>query len=74
MPAITKKKYRCQKCHFEKLIETNHYGQCYSWGEYNTCPKCPPIFNTVWECLETPPPGEKIPENWEKATITVQLI
>lgn len=65
---IKNKLYKCNQCGFEKMIETNHYGECYSLGNYNVCPKCPPykkypfiieggvtkVLNgmTTWECLE----------------------
>lgn len=41
-PKITFKTYYCSECKYEKQIDTNHFGECYSWGRYNTCPKCPP--------------------------------
>jgi hypothetical protein len=35
------KPYKCKECGYEKEIDTNHYGECYSWGRYNICPTCP---------------------------------
>lgn len=59
MPKITFKKYQCSRCRFIKEIDTNHYGSCYSWGHFNTCPKCPPWAkysefggSTTWLYLE----------------------
>ncbi len=53
------KKYKCSKCGHETEQKTNHYGQTYSWGHFNTCPKCPPHAkypefggSTIWECQE----------------------
>lgn len=53
------KHYKCGRCGFEKRIATNHYGNCWSVGHVNTCPKCPPWakypeFNgqTIWVCQE----------------------
>jgi len=76
MPKIKFKKYKCKKCGFEKEIDTNHYGECYSWGRVNCCPECPPYAkypefggSTTWICMEDPPDGEKIPENWKWAKL-----
>lgn len=51
---------------------TNHYGQTYSFGKFNTCPKCPPYAkypefgeSTVWDCVEEKPKGAWVPENWQ---------
>ena len=56
---VTYKKYRCKKCGYEKEIQTNHYGECYNWGRYNSCDNCIPFnkfpfSSTVWECREKP--------------------
>ena len=55
----TFKRYKCSKCRHVKKIDTNHYGQCYSWGHYNTCPNCPPHAkypeyggSTTWDCMD----------------------
>lgn len=60
---ITAKKYKCQRCAHVVTQSTNHYGETYSWGRFNTCPNCPPWAkyaefggSTVWECLEQPAP------------------
>lgn len=60
MAKITFKKYKCKRCEHEKEIDTNHYGECYSWGRYNTCPACPPYAkysefggSTTWICMES---------------------
>ena len=59
MAKITFKKYECKRCGHVKEIDTNHFGECYSWGHYNTCPNCPPWAkypefggSTTWVCLE----------------------
>ena len=59
MPAITTKKYKCKECGHITEQATNHYGSTWSWGKFNTCPKCPPYKkypeyggSTVWECME----------------------
>ncbi len=74
---ITFKAYRCAKCGHEKQIETNHYGECYSLGNYNRCPKCGPLPPdkkhpqwvqypvTVWQCAEPVPEGGFVPEKWK---------
>lgn len=57
-PTIEFKLYKCSQCGHEKEIDTNHYGECYSFGRYNTCPKCPPYKkypefggHTTWICV-----------------------
>ena len=61
MSKITSKKYACKKCGYEKTQDTNHYGETYSLGQYNYCPKCSkgPFWNsthpTTWVCLESEP-------------------
>lgn len=66
------KRYRCTRCGHEMMIMTNHWGECYSFGRSNCCPKCPPYKkypeyggSTVWECVEPPPPGYGKPEPWK---------
>ena len=78
MSTISLKPYQCAKCGHVKQIDTNHYGECYSWGHYNTCPKCPPHAkypeyggNTRWICAEQPPQGEVIPETWQIVAVKV---
>ena len=41
MYKITYKKYACKDCGYITDIDTNHWGECYSLGGYNQCPKCP---------------------------------
>ena len=66
MAKITVKEYRCIRCGFTKKQGTNHYGNTWSAGHYNCCPKCPPFAKypeyggrTLWECLEKSIGGEK---------------
>lgn len=69
---IRGKRYRCKECGHEKEIDTNHYGECYSWGGHNTCPQCPPYKRpNTWVCMETPPEGMERPPKWTKAVIEV---
>ncbi len=56
---ISEKKYHCIRCGYIKKQITNHYGQTYSMGTHNACPKCPPWAkypefggSTIWECVE----------------------
>jgi len=58
----TEKKYKCSRCGHEQMINTNHYGECYSLGHSNTCEKCPPWAkysefggSTTWICMEKNP-------------------
>ena len=64
------KRYRCSECGHEKEIQTNHYGECYSFGNYNRCPKCP-TYNgpTIWVCQEQPPDHMDKPEPWKIAKL-----
>lgn len=55
----TPKLYRCKRCGHETTQDTNHTGEAWSWGHFNTCAKCPPWAKypefggqTVWECIE----------------------
>ena len=67
MSAYSHKKYRCKRCGHERMIGTNHYGECYGHLGMNRCPGCGlkhPMECDVFECMETPPAGEKIPEPW----------
>lgn len=70
------KKYACAKCGHEMMIDTNHYGECYSLGHYNTCPNCPPYAkypefggSTTWICKEKAPSPENIPPKWKKVKL-----
>jgi hypothetical protein len=71
---ISYKKYACKQCGHEKLIDTNHYGECYSWGNFNLCPKCPPYKRpNTWVCQEAPPEGMGIPDPWKTVEIEVEI-
>ena len=55
----TYKLYECTQCGYREKIYTNHFGDCWSCGRHNTCPKCPPFRKypeyggqTMWKCLE----------------------
>jgi ribosomal protein S27AE len=59
---ITPKRYKCKRCGHETVQSTNHYGNTWSCGHFNTCPKCPPWAkyaefggSTVWICQEPEP-------------------
>lgn len=62
LPIITPSKerwYACSRCATRKLIETNHFLECYSLGRHNTCPSCPPYAKypeyggtTIWIPLQ----------------------
>lgn len=63
---IRGKEYVCGSCGHKKVINTNHYGECYSFGNWNRCPKCPPMnLPTVWVCTESPPEHMDKPEPWK---------
>ena len=56
---ITGKKYRCSRCGHVVTQQTNHFGNIWSWGCFNTCPQCPPWAkypefggSTTWICCE----------------------
>ena len=49
---VTTKVYKCKVCGHKKELTTNHYGECYSLGDYNQCPKCPRF--------------RPLPKNWSK--------
>jgi len=75
MRRITSKRYACSDCGHEVTQSTNHYGETYSWFNYNKCPECGwkhPLDVTVWQCLETPPDGEIIPDPWALASIEIK--
>ena len=52
------KKYKCRKCGHEEEHKTNH------WGTIYNCSKCR-CFGAVLDCLEAPPKGVGIPEEWK---------
>lgn len=65
----TEKRYRCDACGYVSRQLTNHYGKTWSFGTYNTCPKCPPFRKfpefggqTTWTCLETSGTPDKTEE------------
>lgn len=61
------KLYKCSDCGYEKQIDTNHFGECYSFGSYNRCPKCWDLSKcTTWVCQEKPPKGAGVPKPWGK--------
>lgn len=50
--------YACARCGHETIQTTNHLGNTYSAGHFNTCPKCPPYAkypeyggSTVWNYI-----------------------
>ncbi len=50
---LKEKLYACKVCGHEKRITTNHFGECYSSGNINTCPTCPPFKRpNTWVCKE----------------------
>lgn len=64
MNNATPKKYQCRRCGHVVTQTTNHYGETWSCGHYNTCPNCPPWAkypeyggHTTWDCIE-PKPAE----------------
>jgi recombinational DNA repair protein RecR len=67
------KAYKCKECGYEKEIDTNHYGECYSWGNYNTCPSCPPYKRpNTWVCIVVVPKDGWVPEPWSKVEIKIK--
>jgi hypothetical protein len=61
MCEMTDKNYECSRCGYITMINTNHFGSCWSFGHYNCCPKCPPWAkypefggHTHWNCLDKP--------------------
>lgn len=71
MPTIGKysyKDFKCRHCGHVKKIGTNHWGECYSLGNYNSCPACGwkrPMDVTIWDCIEPIPEGYTKPEPWK---------
>lgn len=60
------KPYKCSQCGFEKQIQTNHFGECYSLGNYNACPNCAPFKRpTTWICQLDCPPDMQKPAPWK---------
>lgn len=73
------KPYKCKECGHEKQLDTNHYGECYSFGRYNTCPKCPPYKkyseyggSTTWLFNGELPKDAWIPDKWNKTIIKIK--
>tara|TARA_Y100000361_G_C11046934_1_gene283027 strand:- start:272 stop:475 length:204 start_codon:yes stop_codon:yes gene_type:complete len=55
---IQTRDYECSECGFVTTQSTNHTGSTWSWGHFNTCPKCPPYKKypeyggkTLWNYL-----------------------
>lgn len=72
---LTEKLYRCGECGHETRQTTNHYGETYSLGSYNACPKCPPYKRpTTWKCAEEPPAGMGVPAPWKKTTVKEAIL
>lgn len=72
------KQYKCSQCGFKKEIDTNHYGECYSVGHYNTCDACPPYKKypefegrTVWQFNGVLPEGAWVPEPFKEVRVKV---
>lgn len=64
----SQKLYRCRECGHEQMQGTNHWGECYSWGNCNKCPACGwkhPMDVTIWDCVETAPNGYSKPLPWK---------
>ena len=59
------KSYKCSECGFQKDIQTNHYGECYSLGNYNHCQKCAPYKLTTWVCQLPCPADMQKPAPWK---------
>ena len=67
--------YRCKECGHEKSIQTNHFGECYSFGNHNTCPSCAPYKRpNTWIFNGEVPPDAWVPAPWKKAEIKVKKI
>jgi len=70
------KHYKCKDCGYDKEIDTNHYGECYSIANYNTCPSCQPTVHdkyhksVTWVFAGELPKDAWIPEPWQKITIS----
>lgn len=61
------KLYRCNNCGHQRMIGTNHFGECYL-----RCPNC--SWRTcksfqVHTCMEPVPEGMGIPEPWKIVTL-----
>ena len=67
------KPYKCKRCGYEKEIQTNHYGECYSWGNYNTCPCCAPYKRpNTWVFNGELPNNEEVPESLTKVSLIIK--
>lgn len=63
---VNYKPYKCKECGYEKEIQTNHYGECYSFGNHNTCPSCPPFKRpNVWVFNGDKPQEAWVPAPWK---------
>ena len=58
-PKVEPKWYECTKCGYRSRQHTNHWGDTWSFGHINTCPKCPPHAKypefggmTLWKCVQ----------------------
>lgn len=72
---ITEKRYKCSQCGHESKQTTNHYGETYSFGNFNCCPICPPYKRpTTWKCAESVPEGVTVPEPWTVATLSDLIV
>jgi hypothetical protein len=70
---VSYKPYKCKACGHEKEIQTNHYGECYSWGNYNTCPSCAPYKRpNTWVFNGELPNNEQVPESWTKVSLIIK--
>ena len=60
----SQKRYKCTRCGHERLLGTNHWGECYP-----TCPGCswknPMASYVAHVCLEDCPETHDQPEPWE---------
>ena len=64
--------YKCKECGSIKLIQTNHYGECYSFGNYNTCTNCPPYKRpNTWVFDGEIPVNGFVPVPWETKKINI---
>jgi hypothetical protein len=67
------KPYKCKECGYEKEIQTNHFGECYSWGNSNTCPSCAPYKRpNTWVFNGELPEGVVLPTPWKKVEIQIK--
>lgn len=67
MGEMSRKPYCCAECGYKREIETNHYGETYSYGNYNVCPVCPPYKRpNAWKFDGVVPEGGRVPEPWRR--------